>query len=171
MNGPPFTGRGLVSLPDRGIATFVVQVPQDSQYELIIRYQVRQFTVFLFQDVSLPAGQMDCDWRLILMTVLIFHQHSCMHTLKATMQVDGVTFRISTLNNEPVNLDFNCAPTNGTVFRFLGPASLVPGQRYHRFDSVCLDSTARYEVTVEYNTLAGTTQWLLDSVSGSQSVV
>jgi len=94
-----------------------------------------------------------------------------MHTLKATLQVDGVTFRISTPNNEPVNLDFNCAPTNGTVFRFLGPASLVPGQRYHRFDSVCLDGAARYEVTVEYNTLAGTTQWLLDSVSGSQSVV
>jgi len=43
VNGPPFTGRGLVSLPDRGVATFAVQVPQDSQYELIIRYQVRQF--------------------------------------------------------------------------------------------------------------------------------
>ena len=40
MSGQPFTGRGLVSLPDRGTARFVVQVMQDSQYELIIRYLV-----------------------------------------------------------------------------------------------------------------------------------
>ena len=89
------------------------------------------------------------------------------HILKATMQVDSVTFRISTLGNETANLNFNCAPTNGTVFRFLGPATLLPGQRYHRYDSVCLASTARYEVMVEYNTFTATTEWLLDSVSGS----
>ncbi len=36
----PFTGRGLISLSLLEAATFIVEVPQDYQYELIIRYQV-----------------------------------------------------------------------------------------------------------------------------------
>lgn len=90
---------------------------------------------------------------------------SNMHTLKTTTQVDGVTLRIYSL--DPVTLDLNCVPINGTVFRHLGPKTLVPDQRHHQIDSICLSSVARYEIVVEYNTFTAPINWLLDSVSES----
>lgn len=90
-----------------------------------------------------------------------------MHTLKTTTQVDGVTLRVYSL--DPVTLDLNCVPINGTVFRHLGPETLVPDQRHHQIDSVCLSSVARYEIVVEYNTFTAAINWLLDSVSESKS--
>ena len=90
-----------------------------------------------------------------------------MHTLKTTTQVDGVTLIVYSL--DPVTLDLNCVPINGTVFRHLGPETLVPDQRHHQIDSVCLSSVARYEIVVEYNTFTAAINWLLDSVSESKS--
>lgn len=90
-----------------------------------------------------------------------------MHTLKTTTQVDGVSLRIYSL--DPVTLDLNCVPINGTVFRLLGPVTLAPDQRHHQIDSVCLSSVARYEIVVEYNTFTAAIDWLLDSVSESIS--
>ena len=57
----PFTGRGLISLPVAGSAIFTVEVPEDSQYEVIIRYQVsdcQQSRVYVGRLVQKLMGAM-----------------------------------------------------------------------------------------------------------------